>query len=162
MKSQTIKRALKRLQSAKHRSTLHFPPPLRKGVKNIKAQENLYFQVYWKDLEHGKGAAIIVYAHGINALKFDCFGPGRGHYHLNIARYAQTRESRIFLPEQTPAEQIERAIYEIQTNLSYYLQRHRNRKVRCTKVNQTQLKHALAEARALLLDYAAHPPVTTG
>ena len=73
---------LRLLHKKKKKKYLLNPPKLRKDLLNIKVIEDVYFQVYWKVLEHGKGPAVILYVNRKEVLKFDCFGKDKGHFHI--------------------------------------------------------------------------------
>jgi hypothetical protein len=58
-------------------------------------------------------------------MRFDCLEHPFGHYHVATPYPHGIRKGlvgEIRLPEKTVEEQIERAIFELQRNSSYYLQ----------------------------------------
>lgn len=113
------------------------------------------FETYWKDVEAGRGPALIVWFDYRKILKFDCFGKGRGHYHVALpARRQRSREfDRIHLPEETIATQLERVAFELQMNLRYYLRHCPYRSARKATVPQEDLLRVVRQACALMHKY---------
>lgn len=58
------------------------------------------------------------------------------------------------MPEKTVEEQIDRAIFELENNLYYWLQRHPDRQIRSLKVDQSRLKIATEKAKEKMLEFA--------
>ena len=116
---------------------------------------DVVFEIYWKDVEAGKGPALIVWCRFRKILKFDCFGKGRGHYHVALpAGLQRSREfDRIHLPEDTVEGQIERVAFELRMNLRYYLEHCPYRTGRRARVGQDDLLAAIDEARSLMIRY---------
>jgi hypothetical protein len=129
----------------------------------VRVTSQIVFETYWKDVEAGKGPALIVWFEHRKILKFDCFGKGRGHNHLSVPVHSKRTEefNRIFLPEETIEAQIERVVFELRTNLFYYLARAPHRRARVASIPKSQLTCAVEEVRALLyerrLSALAHP-----
>ena len=113
--------------------------PARKDVSRYKVQQGVYFDVFWKVLSIGKGPAVSLFVYGDEVLKFDCFGRDKGHCHIAFYTPGRTTESRLYFSEKTVDEQIERTIFELRTNLCYYLQRHRKGRTRSLKIDLDNL-----------------------
>jgi hypothetical protein len=115
---------------------------------------NAELEVYWKKEKLGCGPAIILHVLGFYVLRFDCFGYPGGHAHIYLITANQKCESRIFLPEKTIEEQIDRALFEMSKNLDYWMQRHYDPTVRKIRLpNKKRLNAALEEARESMLEY---------
>ncbi len=118
-------------------------------------QEHAYLAVYWKDLPIGKGPAVSLYVYDKEILKFDCFGEGRGHYHINMAQpsLVPRGEERLYLIERSIEAQIQRSIFEIQKNASYYLHRNFDPRITFFKLDPVRLEPACREAKAKMIEY---------
>lgn len=86
-------------------------------------------------------------------LKFDCFGKDKGHYHTNLYCPYQPKENRFYFSEKTVEEQINRTIFELTKNLSYYLQRHPKRRIRAIKIDRVALESVCIKARDKMFEY---------
>jgi len=134
-----------------------------RDVAFVQVTPEIVFETYWKDVEAGKGPALVVWCDYRKVLKFDCFGKGRGHYHISVPVFSKRTEEfdRIFLPEETIEAQIERVVFELRTNLFYYLARAPHRRARKARIDEPQLTRAVEEVRKLLyerrLAALAHP-----
>lgn len=128
---------------------------IRKDVINFEIEENIGLRVYWKTLEVAKGPSLIFYAYDYQILRFDTYINGQGHYHLQLIECQPQCKDRLLMPEKTVEGQIERAIFEIEKNLYYWLQRHPDQQIRTLKVNPTRLKVATQKAREKMLKYSA-------
>jgi hypothetical protein len=62
----------------------------------------------------------------------------------------------IWLPEKTIEDQVERAMFEMQRNWSYYLGSHPWPKVRNTRFNQERLTAVCAEMKSKMLEDVKH------
>jgi len=124
----------------------------RHELVQFRVGEQAHLDVYWKDVRAGKGPSLILNILGEEVLRFDFFG-GRGHYHAIVLEFQPKSESRLFLPELTVEEQIDRAIFELNRNLDWYLQRHPLAKIRKIKLDKSQLKQATEQAQAQLIAY---------
>ncbi|OGW84547.1 MAG: hypothetical protein A3C35_04205 [Omnitrophica bacterium RIFCSPHIGHO2_02_FULL_46_11] len=126
-------------------------------VVTYPVQDHAYIAAYWKDQSNGKGPAVSLYVCNKEVMKFDCFGEGKGHYHININQppLVPRGEERIQLMERTREEQVKRAIFEIQKNASYFLQRNFDPRVTFFKLDKSKLETACGQAQAKLLEYAA-------
>ncbi|MEL7345981.1 MAG: hypothetical protein AAFN59_14185 [Pseudomonadota bacterium] len=124
--------------------------PDRRDVQFIEIASNVRLDVYWKVLKIGRGPALTLNVGTSEAVKFDIFGPGEGHYHEYIAAKYPTKERRIFFFEQDRETQIERAIFELTHNLRYYLQAHRDKAVRDTHIEPDAIRAGCDRAREIM------------
>lgn len=126
-------------------------PSMRDKEERIEVQPGVWFVVFWKSLYVGTGYALSVYVYGHEVARFDCFGPGKGHYHLALAANRKAELDRIMFDVQSVPEQVERTLFELKKNLQYYLQRNPKRVVRALKLDQAKLDAACDEAREKML-----------
>jgi hypothetical protein len=133
-------------------------PGIRQNVEWIRSQPEVDLEVYWKVLPIGKGPAISFYALGFQILKFDCFGPKDGHFHLFLGWPSPASEDRIWLPEPSVAAQVERAIFELETNVTYYLQHHGHEAVRRLHLEPLAWSAACMRARDQMLEFLKTVP----
>lgn len=139
---------------------LNNPPQLRKDVSNIKVQDDVYLQVYWKVLEIGKGPAVVLFVFGEEILKFDCFGKDRGHYHVNGEKVSYG--NKIFFEECNSSEQIDKTILELGNNLKLYLQQNIKQKVRELEIDQKNLEEALSRVKSIMVQFLETRPELSG
>jgi len=106
--------------------------PLRKDVQTVTIQEGLEFDIYWKDTgKVGIGPTVAVYAKQREVLRFDCFGPDLGHFHIfNRSDRPKDPADRLFFHEESRAAQIDRTLWELENNLASYLQLHSDPAIR--------------------------------
>ncbi|MDJ1172692.1 hypothetical protein [Roseofilum capinflatum] len=123
----------------------------RRDIVHFSITENSGLQVYWKSLKAGVSVAVIFCTFEYEALRFDCFLSGKGHFHLQLMECQDKCKEHLLMAESIVEEQIDRAIFELENNLYYYLQRHPDRRVRVLKVERSQLKAATQSARAKML-----------
>ncbi|MDJ1180300.1 hypothetical protein PJF56_15655 [Roseofilum sp. BLCC_M91] len=123
----------------------------RQDVVHFLITENTSLQVYWKSLKAGISVAVIFCAFEYEALRFDCYLKRKGHYHLQLMECQDNCKEHVLMAESTVEEQIDRAIFELENNLYYYLQRHPDRRVRTLKVERSPLKAAIQSARTKML-----------
>lgn len=101
----------------------------------------------------GPAAGLVV--HGSEIIRFDCVGHPLGHYHAARAYPYGIRKGlagELWLPEKTIEDQVERAMFEMQRNWSYYLTSHPRRKVRNTRFDQDRLAARCAQMKSKMLD----------
>jgi hypothetical protein len=115
--------------------------------------KHLYLEAYWKIYGVGKGPALALNAHGYEILLFDCYGPGAGHAHIKVMQWRPETVEYYMLREQETIEQIDRAIFEIEHNLDWYLQRHPLSRIRKLRADAELLQSVLPEVRKLLIEY---------
>lgn len=122
-------------------------------------QPGCFLEAYWVDRVGASGTrdlgpAVFLVVHGSEILKFDCYGTPVGHYHAATPYPHGIRRGlagRIWLPEATIEEQIDRAIFELCRNANYHLRTHPRRKVRDTVLDEQRLAAVCAEMRVKML-----------
>ncbi|MGC1247132.1 MAG: hypothetical protein WA865_13045 [Spirulinaceae cyanobacterium] len=127
---------------------------IRNDVVHFEIAENVGLEVYWKILKVAEGPSLIFYALGYEILRFDTYINGQAHCHIQLIECQKKSRSRLFLPEKTVEEQIERSIFELQNNLNYWLQRHPDSQVRKLKVDKSKLQIATEKSQGKMLEYA--------
>lgn len=111
-----------------------------RDVESATVQEGLELEVYWVEPEEGPGAS--VYARGEEVLRLDCFGGDRGHMHTNphqARRYPLGLQARLFFPEGTIEDHVERARFELARNLAATLVVNRRRRIRTLRLDEAAL-----------------------
>jgi hypothetical protein len=131
----------------------------RHDVVNFELSSAAYFQVYWKIYGMGRGPALALYIDHEEVLKFDFYGAGKGHYHSQAIQPSPCKHNVLYLPESTTEAQIERAIFELEHNLYWYLERHPLKTVRTFSIKKKKLQETLSQIRPILIRYAAIVPV---
>ena len=122
----------------------------RQDCVEIPIQDGAYLLVFRKDLDFGQGPALSLYIHGLEVLKFDCYGPGKGHLH--VQPHAATR---LMMAERSMRGQVIRAIREIKINAELYASWSTDASVGCFRFDKSALDQAAAKAKTLLMQYAA-------
>ncbi|BAY19667.1 hypothetical protein NIES21_55320 [Anabaenopsis circularis NIES-21] len=131
--------------------------PSEQDIVIYEIQPQVLIKVYWKILPIGKGPALELIVSGDHILRFDCFGEDDGHYHI-FSGYEYPDRDRIYFPEKTVTEQINRTIFELNHNLSCFLQLHRSRDIRNLKIDAVALKSICEQARQQMLYYLLTVP----
>jgi hypothetical protein len=134
------------------------PGETRSDVEWIRVQPDVDLKVYWKVLPIGKGPAVSLYAFGFQILRFDCFGVGDGHFHLFLSWPSPASEDRIWLPEPNATAQVERTMFELAKNVTYYLQRHNDEHVRGLRLESEAWARACTQARDKMLHFLCTVP----
>jgi hypothetical protein len=132
----------------------------RANLVRYDLQEGCFMETYLNDQTRPGGARYFgpvacLVVHGFDIMRFDCLDYPIGHYHAARPYPYGIRKGlagEIWLPEKTLEEQIERAIFELQRNSSYYLKSHPRRKVRNTLFNQERLAAVCAEMKSKMLE----------
>ncbi|MGD2082062.1 MAG: hypothetical protein PVF91_03800 [Chromatiales bacterium] len=117
-------------------------------------------EIFWKDLRgfrgadarlaEGVGPVLSFIVRGIEVMRFDCLG-ACGHYHVAMVRPDPTAEIRLWFRERTAPEQVERAAFELERNIDYYLPRNPLRSVRSAQIRRDEHRSRCSEARAAAL-----------
>lgn len=129
-----------------------FTRAARRDVVQFDLASNAYLEVYWKIFGVGQGPAVILYIEGEEVLKFDCYGKA-GHYHIQLLESTAPSRLALHMKETDVAEQIDRAIFELDRNLAWYLERHPLKSVRKTKIERSRLSTVLPQVKILLHQY---------
>ena len=96
----------------------------------IRVQPDVSLKVSWKILPMEKARPFRFMFFEFQILRFDCFGAADGHCHLLLGWPSPASEDRIWLPEPNATAQVERTMFELTKNVTYYLQRHNDDRVR--------------------------------
>ena len=122
----------------------------------VPIQDHAYLAVYWKAVDLGRGPGASLYVHENEVLRFDCFGEGTGHYHMNVNQTAHFRGrgvDRMVFRERTVQEQIERSYFELTVNSRYFLKRNRSRRIRRFELDSEKLRAAAEQMKAKMTEY---------
>jgi hypothetical protein len=130
--------------------------PRRRDRVRYEIGDAAYFEVFWKVLDIGRGPAVSLFIRDTEVMKFDCFGKGRGHVHIELRTglLKALAHHRLHLGEKTVEEQIERTIFELRMNLPYYLERHGDARIRAFQPTAERLHEVTARVRETMLTYA--------
>ena len=136
----------------------------RKNLVRHDLQEECFLESYWIDRtgpdgNREWGPAIFLVVHGSEIIKFDCYGSPAGHYHVATPYPHGIRKGlagRIWLPEKTAEEQVDRALFELQRNANYYLLTHPRRKVRNTRISEQRLAAVCEQMKSKMLEEVKH------
>lgn len=117
--------------------------PLRKDVVTQVIQPNLELDIYWKDTgDVGIGPTVAVYIYEKEVLRFDCFGPDKGHYHIFTEYEEGQKNDRIFWRESSRIDQISRTLWDLEKNLDTLIQL-----VSDVRIRQFQINHSALESK---------------
>lgn len=129
-------------------------PDCRQDARVHTVQPGLEILTFWLDERiggGGTGPCLSLYCHGLEVLRFDCFGEGLGHFHLTAFMPWVKRGKRFWFAEKTAEAQIERAVFELIRNLQAYLCLNPRGKVRRMRVDEAAVAAACREAREALM-----------
>ncbi len=124
-------------------------------LQRIEVQKGAELWVCWSDVPNvgrGPSASLVVLQEEV--FRFDCFGGREGHMHLNPEQHwfdGQTT-ARLFFPEGSRAEQVDRAVFELVANTDAALQFNFVNGVRNFAIDQEALAEASVRMRHLLLE----------
>jgi hypothetical protein len=150
-----------RWSADRHRGQMRPLYETRRDLQRIPMGDDARLEVFWKDLEIGRGPAVSVFVCDEEILRIDCFGPGSGHMHAAFFLPAEG-EDRLFLPEPTIREQIRRAEFEIARNLEYYRCRVSNPAIRDLTLDADRIADAAAEAGRVMTAFIDEVPELSG
>jgi len=141
------------------------PSSVRKDVLRYEIQPGAHLDVFWKVLKIGRGPAVSLYVHGEEVLKIDCFGEGKGHYHVNERQWKRKLPrvvQRIYLPEPTVEAQIDRAVFELHHNALVYLQQNDDPRISRFVLDPERLRDATGRMKAAMLEHNRKVPQESG
>jgi hypothetical protein len=124
----------------------------RNDLQSIPIGESARLEVFWKKLKYGKGPAVSLFIFEEEILRIDCFGKGAAHMHAAFFLPGKG-ESRLFMPEKTIEDQIDRAKYELTRNYRYYQCRACNPKIRNLELEKESIELASQKAADLMNGY---------
>ncbi len=128
---------------------------VRKNLVCHRIQRNACVHVFRKDIDDlGAGPGAALYIDDKEVLRLDCFGEGRGHYHVHLDEIEPGKVERIFFAEKSVEDQIARTALELSANLPGHLATSRDPNIREFKIDAARFATAAAWAQAKMLDYA--------
>ena len=130
----------------------------RQDMVDFPLGDSAYLQAYWKIYGVGRGPALVLYIDSEEVLKFDFYGAEQAHYHIQSLHPAPCRRPALMMREKTVPDQIDRALFELENNLYWYLERHPLASVRQFRVKKAKIKTTLDQVKPLLLSYVDKVP----
>ena len=127
-------------------------PRVRRDIVRCRIDENACLEVFWKYLERGVAPSMSLFVGEYEVLRFDCSGPGSGHFHVA----GDSGFYRILMFEHLKQDQIERGLFEIEKNSQYFLRQNPRTVIRNTRLDPDKISRACAKARHTLMDYAVY------
>lgn len=148
-----LRRIRKALKAQRNRRTYPLRPirRIRKDVRRYHIDTRAYIEVYWKMVEQSVVPSMSLFVEEHEVVRFDCLGPGAGHYHVAD----NSGFHRIKMSEQEKEAQIDRGFFEIKENLAYFLKQNPRSAIRQVELNAEGVARACAEARPALMAYVA-------
>ncbi len=119
-------------------------------------QAGLELHVYWSDVPGvGAGPSASLFVAREEVIRFDCFGGGDGHMHLNPQQAMLASgppAPRLYFPRGSREDHVARAVFEIVANASAAMKTNRLRRVRefplddrCLEVAAREMATHMAE-----------------
>lgn len=121
--------------------------------RKIALQQGVELWIYWSDVPSvGSGPSASLFVLREEVLRLDCFGGREGHMHLNPdqQRFNARVAARLYFPEGSRAEHIDRAVFEIIANTDAALKSNRLARVRKFSINQYALSNAARQIRFIM------------
>lgn len=128
----------------------------RSRAVRFDVQPGVHLSVFWKEVVNGVGPGIALVVAEEEVLRFDCFGAGVGHYHVEPARrtgLVGEFASRLWLAEKDVEAQIDRAAFELTANVVAHVCRNANPLVRATRIDRERMAVAVEQGKAVMLQY---------
>ena len=123
----------------------------RHDLVRLPVQEDVHVEAYWREDDQGRGPAASLYVKGVEVLRLDCFGGDQGHMHINSqGRVAK----RWYFPPGSVSEHIERATFELGTNVEAVLRLNHDPEIARLNLDWAALKPVAEEVREILLRLA--------
>ena len=126
---------------------------VRNDCRDLPVCEGVYVQVFWKKMSFGKGPALSLFVLDEEILRIDCFGEAAAHIHAAMF-LPNEGENRLWMPEATIPEQIERACFELYRNHQYYQCRVPNPQIRAIKIHREKMTGVSEHAHDLMAGFA--------
>jgi hypothetical protein len=120
-------------------------------VELIPIQPGGYLAVYFKRYGADVGPGVSLYVCENEILRFDCFGPARGHYHSLPCLSAFPGREGFALAGDSVVAQVQHAAAEIRGNHAAHLAKHFRRRIREFRFDLASLDAAVSEARDRML-----------
>lgn len=153
-----IRRRRRHGQNGPSADTFSVNHAARKDVTRFPVEQGIYIDVFWKALPAATGPAFSLFAYDEEVLRLDCGGPGRGHFHASFLTKQHTWKNRNQFFESTRETQIERAVFELQNNIGYYLERHPWKKIREIELAGERWETLCSEAGLLASEFLMTVP----
>lgn len=129
--------------------------PTASDHRAIAIQDGVRLDVFWVNRQLGPGPGASLYVLGDEVLRLDCFGAEGlgGHYHINPPQveFSSRAPARLFFPAGSHEDHIERAAFELETNLPAALAMNRDARIRRIRLDEDRLAAAAAELRRVML-----------
>ena len=129
---------------------------MRNDLESIEIGPDIHLFTFWVERKNGSGPCINLCLKELEVLRFDCFGFPEGHFHIRKGINNKSDWGRIFLHEKSRLDQINRSLYEIETNLEFYLALNSRPNIRNIKINSNKLAKGLNESREKLISFLSH------
>jgi len=147
-----------------HYFTRQRPSPVRETAsdhRKILPQEDVELWVYWSEVPNGRGPAASLFVLREEVLRFDCFGGSEGHMHLNPVqqRFSGGDVARLYFPDGSCAEHVDRAAFEIIANTNAALRSNRLSRIRNFVIDQNALADASNHLRHHMRELLERRPV---
>ncbi len=128
-------------------------------------QEGVRLEVYWSDVPNvGRGPSASLLVLEEEVLRLDCFGGNEGHMHINPeqVRIILTHYTpRLYFPEGSRKDQIERATFELAVNTACALKLNMLARVREFPIDMAKLAATAGpmahQMNDLLVSHEVHP-----
>ncbi len=127
---------------------------VRKDLVCRPIQKGACIHVFWKVLDIGAGPAASLYIHDREVIRCDCFGEGRGHYHIHVDEMPGRKVERVYFPETTIKSQIESSVKILSNDLLVYLQKSHDQKIRDFKIDRKKFDEAVRWTEKKMLEYS--------
>ncbi len=127
----------------------------------IRPQKDVELWVYWYDMPSKvRGPAASLYVLGEEVLRLNCFQGNKAHMHLNPRQqeFAMRVAARLFFPDGSPAERVERAAFELRANTDAALKSNRIGRVRDFRIDSQALMAASNAMRAYMMELLDRHP----
>ncbi|MEQ8717521.1 MAG: hypothetical protein RIE08_07900 [Acidimicrobiales bacterium] len=125
----------------------------------IEVTPNCRIAVFWSVVPGvGSGPSASVYVHDSEVMRLDCFGADEGHMHLNPTQVEALRpvsDPRVYFEPGDRGRHVQRARFELATNLPAALAANRLRRVRSADIPVEAVTTAaatMATSMAILVD----------
>lgn len=121
--------------------------------RRISLQQGVEICIYWSDVPNvGSGPSASLFVLREEILRLDCFGERNGHMHVNPEqqRFASRAPARLYFPESSRAEHIDRAVFEVLANTDAALKSNRLVHVRMFRIDRKALAHAAKQMRIVM------------
>ncbi len=128
-------------------------------------QEGVRLEVYWSDVPNvGRGPSASLFVLDEEVIRIDCFGGNDGHMHINpeqVRIILRHYPPRLYFPEGSREDHIERATFELATNTPSALKLNMLARVREFPIHMGKLAAAAGqmadEMNDLLVSHEVRP-----